>query len=130
MVRYSSTLHSATNPARVIDRELPQLQSASMGAEIGQVSIEIEARTDEVKRRDRIVLDWYRQLSPYHRGLIIRKTLSPQYQCIVRERQTTSSTLRTNISMKRKMIEAKARLNLPSMNCQIWDRYYGYSERN
>ena len=30
-----------------------------MGAEIGQVSIEIEARTDEVKRRDRIVLDWY-----------------------------------------------------------------------
>jgi len=30
-----------------------------MGAEIGQVSIEIEARTDEVKRSDRIVLDWY-----------------------------------------------------------------------
>jgi hypothetical protein len=30
-----------------------------MGAEIGRVSIEIEARTDEVKRRDRIVLDWY-----------------------------------------------------------------------
>ena len=33
-----------------------------MGAEIGQVSIEIEARTDEVKRRDRIVLDWYHTL--------------------------------------------------------------------
>jgi hypothetical protein len=30
-----------------------------MGAEIGRVSIEIKARTDEVKRRDRIVLDWY-----------------------------------------------------------------------